>query len=71
MKKATKKSMKMSASKMKADKAKNMKAMSPQDKFKAMLEAKKKGGKSKLSYGKSAGKKANMKMSVSKKTGKK
>lgn len=49
MKKSTK--VKMSASK-KAD-PKTMKAMSPQDKFKAMIAAKKAGakGKMKMSYG--------------------
>ena len=54
MKKATKGKMKMSATKKASEK--DMKAMSPQDKFKAMIAAKKAGAKgkmgvSKMSYG--------------------
>ena len=60
MKKVTKAKSKMGVSKMsatkKADVKENLKAMSPQDKFKAMIAAKKAGAKgkmgvSKMSYG--------------------
>lgn len=62
MKKAPKGKMKMSTS----TKTKNMKEMSPQDKFKAMIAAKKAGKKGKDKVG------AKMtKMSMSKKTSKK
>lgn len=72
MKKSAKKSMKMSTSKKEVAKGmKGDKAMSPQDKFKAMIAAKKEGkSPKKLSYG-AKSKKGAMKMSTSKKLGKK
>lgn len=64
----TKKSTKLSVSKAKAGAAaKDMKKMSPQDKFKAMMAGKMAGKKA----GKAMGKKASMKMSTSKKSAKK
>lgn len=74
MKKAIKKGM----TKMSATKSADMKAMSPQDKFKAMIAAKKaKSAKGKdvkkMSYGAAAksSKKGALKMSMTKKSGKK
>lgn len=71
MKKVSKKSMKMSTSKKEV--AKDPKAMSPQDKFKAMIAAKKSKAKDvkKMSNGAAKKFKGGIKMSMTKKSGKK
>ena len=59
MKKATKGKMKMSATKKAGEK--DMKAMSPQDKLKAMIAAKKAGAKGKIKMSYNAAKKTTKK----------